>query len=310
MSFGRTAGGVPSLWNPGTGIFTAVPSPSLLFCSGHVLLPNGRLFVAGGHIQDGLGLPNANIFDYATGTWTARAPMARGRWYPTAVTMANGEVVVMGGTDQSGATVLIPEVWKTTGGWRALTTASMWMPYYPRAFLAPNGRLFYAGEMQQTSYLDAAGTGAWQFVANRVVANRDYGSAVMYQPGKILYVGGGSPPTATAGSCTPAAAMPLSLQGAPPHYLHRPVQREVRADLHRRHAQPDQYCPSHLGPAHVDHPRLRHEPAVYRGERYPGRPTLSVKAPTMKNRVPPGHYMMFLIDTAEVPSIVRIVQIK
>src|SRR6266705_3352747 len=27
---------------------------------------------------------------------------------------------------------------------------------------------------------------------------RDYGSAVMYEPGKILYVGGGDPPTNTA----------------------------------------------------------------------------------------------------------------
>jgi hypothetical protein len=30
------------------------------------------------------------------------------------------------------------------------------------------------------------------------VADRSYGAAVMYRPGKILYAGGGDPPTSTA----------------------------------------------------------------------------------------------------------------
>jgi hypothetical protein len=85
-----------------------------------------------------------------------------------------------------------------TGTWRQLPGASAWMPYYPRTFLAPNGRIFYAGELQGTSYLNTTGSGAWTFVANRLVAGRDYGSAVMYSAGKIIYIGGGDPPTPTA----------------------------------------------------------------------------------------------------------------
>ena len=38
----------------------------------------------------------------------------------------------------------------------------------------------------------------WSFVANRVGPYRDYGSAVMYAPGKVLVMGGGDPPTNTA----------------------------------------------------------------------------------------------------------------
>src|SRR5262245_28775348 len=52
--------GDPQIWDPASGAFTAVPSPSLLFCAGHDFLPDGRLLVAGGHISDFHGLPNTN----------------------------------------------------------------------------------------------------------------------------------------------------------------------------------------------------------------------------------------------------------
>jgi hypothetical protein len=198
LSFGRLNGGTPQVWDPANGSFTGIPSPSLLFCAGMAYLPNGKLLVAGGHISDGLGLPNSNLFDFRTNSWTPGPAMARGRWYPTATMLATGEVLVIAGTDQNGTTVMVPEVRRDNGTWRQLTSASRSLPYYPRNFLAPNGQVFYAGEMQATSYLNTTGTGSWTFVANRVVADRFYGAAVMYRPGKILYAGGGNPPTATA----------------------------------------------------------------------------------------------------------------
>src|SRR5881396_1086778 len=167
-----------------------------MFCAGHNFLPDGRLLVAGGHITDGHGLPNTNLFDPVMHTWQAGSPMAKGRWYPTNTTLPNGEVVTIAGTDEGGANVTIPEVWNGSS-WRQLTTASLSLPYYPRSFVAPDGRVFYAGEQQQSRYLDVTGTGTWTNGPLRKFGTRDYGSAVMYEPGKILYVGGG-PPTNTA----------------------------------------------------------------------------------------------------------------
>jgi galactose oxidase len=189
--------GHPQVWDPATGAFTAVPSPALLYCSGHDFLPDGRLLVAGGHISDDHGLPDANLFDPATRSWQVGPRMARGRWYPTNTTLPDGEMVTIAGRDESGAVVTIPEVWTGTG-WRRLTTASLELPYYPRTFVAPDGRVFYAGEEQQSRYLDVTGTGSWTDGPVRRFGPRDYGSAVMYEPGKILYVGGGNPPTNTA----------------------------------------------------------------------------------------------------------------
>ena len=110
-------------------------------------LPDGRLLVAGGHLSDDHGLPNTNLFDPATRSWQVGPPMARGRWYPTNTTLPDGEVLTVAGRDEAGALVTIPEVWNGSG-WRKLTTASLGLAYYPRNFVAPDGRIFYAGEEQ------------------------------------------------------------------------------------------------------------------------------------------------------------------
>ena len=182
--------GEPYVFNPSNGSFRAVSVGAWIFCAGHAFLPNGRLFVAGGHIADGLGLPDTHIFDVGTQTWQAMAPMRRGRWYPTATTLPNGQVVVLAGTDQNFANVGVPEVW-TGSSWRALTGANRVFPYYPRAFVAPDGRVFYAGEEKTSRWLSTANAGGWTTGPSHISGARDYGAAVMYLPGKILYVGGG-----------------------------------------------------------------------------------------------------------------------
>ena len=97
-------------WNPATGNFTSVPSPVDVFCAGHAFLADGKLLVVGGHIETNFGLPATNLFDAGIGNWTPSAPMQRGRWYPTATTMADGEVVITAGTDENAANVPVPEV--------------------------------------------------------------------------------------------------------------------------------------------------------------------------------------------------------
>jgi hypothetical protein len=72
-------------------------------------------------------------------------------------------------------------------------------PYFPWIHLAPNGQVFQSGPDQDTYYLDTSGTGAWNFVGDTQYGSRvDYGTSVMYQVGKVLILGGGDPPTASA----------------------------------------------------------------------------------------------------------------
>jgi hypothetical protein len=185
------------VWDPATGIMTLVPNPTTnLFCSGHSFLPDGRLLVAGGHKQfDGRGEPHTNIFDFNTNTWTRGQDMNAGRWYPTTCPLGSGEILVVSGTNESGAKNNTPQVWQpSTGTWRSLTTATeINQDLYPWMLLAPTGQVFNSGPTQTSRYLRASGTGAWSFVANSNFGFRDYGSSVMYDDGRVLIVGGGTP---------------------------------------------------------------------------------------------------------------------
>ena len=199
MSYGRMAS-TPVTWNPVSGTFTNLLHPADFFCSGHAYLPDGRLIVTGGHSgSDNYGIKTTYLYDFALNSWTRAADMRNGRWYPTTTTLANGEVLTISGGDTAAVTNDLPEVYQSNGTWRALTTARKIVAYYPMMFVAPDGRVAMVGPGQQTWYLNTTGTGGWTIGPNSVFGNRDYGSAVMYDAGKILLVGGNqAAPTATA----------------------------------------------------------------------------------------------------------------
>jgi len=198
---GGISGNDPRLWDPDTATTTPLTKPGYdVFCSGHTFLGDGRLFVAGGHIQNNVGLPNATAYDAISNSWAAFPAMNAGRWYPTTTTLPNGDALVVSGSiDNTVGVNRLPQVLElASGAWRNLTNAQLGLPLYPQMLLAPNGQIFNSGPSQTTRYLNTAGTGAWTVVGNRQFGNRDYGSAVMYDDGKVLVMGGGDPPTRTA----------------------------------------------------------------------------------------------------------------
>jgi hypothetical protein len=201
--------GYPHLWDPAKPdaklIVTPRP-PYSLFCSGHAFLPDGRLFFAGGHLYRNFsGEKRACIYDPFRNSWLQVASMNWRRWYPSCVTLADGDVLVAGGTFDFGQFTTMPQVWPARGSfWRDLSKAdnddkAPLVPYYPFLHVAPNGMVFQAGPNIKTFYLDPADQGRWIAVGDRAFRkDRDYGSSVMYEPGKVLVLGGSLPPTATA----------------------------------------------------------------------------------------------------------------
>lgn len=185
-----------------SSVWTYVPNDvTNLFCSGHNFLPDGRLFVVGGHRgPDNYGSPNTTIFDYGPYRWTTRtdAPMAGGRWYASTCLLGSGEVLVLAGSRNGGQDQNpLPQVWQTNhgGGWRSLTTALHAGPYYPPLYLKSNGNVAMVGWAPQTLYLNPSGTGKWSPGPNRNAGTRDYGSSAMYDVDKVIYAGGGLNPT-------------------------------------------------------------------------------------------------------------------
>lgn len=185
------------LWDPVTTAITTPPQPGRnTFCSGNSFFADGKIFVPGGHIQNNVGLASASYYDPFANTWTSVPNMNAGRWYPSTTTLANGDVLVTSGDDNMAVNDL-PQVYQVANNtWRNLTSARLGLPLYPRTFLAPNGRVFFATSTSR--YLDTAGAGAWSTVGNTIFGGRDnYGSACIDQNGRVFWFGGGDPPTAS-----------------------------------------------------------------------------------------------------------------
>jgi hypothetical protein len=193
--------GMPRIWNPTAGppsTARMIDVDTMLFCAGFALMPNGQLLVSGGHLQDDRGIPTTRFFTQ-DGAVSDGPDMAHGRWYPTVTVLPDGRALTMAGRDQANQVVTTPEIWDGTH-WTELTGAgTLEIPYYPRNFVDPkNGLIFYASERTRSRWFNVDGTGvgggrgSWtDGPSHRYGFNRDYGSAVMYETGKILVVGGG-----------------------------------------------------------------------------------------------------------------------
>jgi hypothetical protein len=191
------------LWNPATGELSETGDNGFkAYCVGHAMLADGRLFVAGGHIVPLVGTRETRVYDADTNQWVEHPDMTARRWYPTVLPLPSGEVLVLSGSIQLNEPNRIPEVLQLDGTWRQLAGAEIVLGLYPRTFIAPNGLVFTAGPDAQSRYLDVASGGHWTDVAAMNYGNRYRGSAVMYEPGKILASGGSDSlsgvPTATA----------------------------------------------------------------------------------------------------------------
>jgi hypothetical protein len=192
------------LWDYEGGSFTPTPVSYDVFCAGQATLPGGDLLAAGGtknYDNPWEGAPEAAVFSATGESWTNVANMADGRWYPTLVSLADGTVIAVSGTNQAGTGVnTVPEVFdQTTGAWTATPQVRTpdW-PLYPHLFLLRDGRLLFTGaSLGNTGMggqkLDLA-TGATTAVPGLSMAdNRDQAASVLLPPAqdqRVMVMGG------------------------------------------------------------------------------------------------------------------------
>ncbi|KAB5581197.1 hypothetical protein GE09DRAFT_1168392 [Coniochaeta sp. 2T2.1] len=214
------------LWSPSDNSHNPVPDPIgkdgrtvNLFCSGHCFLPDGNLLVAGGHVRDGWGMNQACIFITEESKFEALPVLNMGRWYPSLLALPDGRAIVMSGSDRGGPGGNISQIWPTTpfnpDAWaevrdpRAQTPVLDWsFSLYPRIHLTPKGHIFYAGPEPESRILelkndqgleiktstdgkDTLGTWKSANTVRRQGMFRDYCPSVIYDSGKIMYIGGG-----------------------------------------------------------------------------------------------------------------------
>jgi hypothetical protein len=211
-SQGMNHGDHPHAWDPATNVLQPLtPAGYDIACSGHTLTAEGKVLVAGGHVMEAVGLSRSSLYDPLTDSWTSLPDMNAGRWYPTTTSLANADVLVVAGSIDESTVNDLPQVRSASGGaWRDLTGARLTEPdiaqYYPWMYVAPDGRVFCAGRQQQSWTLDTRGVGSWTPVAASHFGTRDYGSSVMYEPGKVLITGGNPRGAGTPTAETPTAS--------------------------------------------------------------------------------------------------------
>lgn len=213
MSYGsdgkgnQTAEFTYDVWDPskGTGTTSHLTLPNTTgadtFCSGQILLPSsGAVILTGGDKTingvRNFSINDVNFFDWRSNSlYSAQQPMSFLRWYPTVLTLASGSTLVLGGRIDPQTPAATPEVYTEGIGWRRLDAVTSDDAYgqrnwsYPKAWQAPNGKVFITTIWGGTYYLDVqanGGAGTLQRTPVDLPAGDDYLPAVMYAPGKIL----------------------------------------------------------------------------------------------------------------------------
>ncbi|RZU00951.1 galactose oxidase-like domain-containing protein [Rivibacter subsaxonicus] len=173
-------------------------TPTDIFCNAQLVLPQAgsKVLMAGGDnfvngFTTNTGNPNTNIFDRADNSLTLGPDMYRPRWYATLTTMPNGDTYIQGGRDGTDR----PEVRTVDGAFRLLSDVdtSTLDFYYPRNYVAPDGRVFGYDTFGRMYYVNPEGRGSMVLLDTIPVANRGQdATSAMFLPGQILQFGGES----------------------------------------------------------------------------------------------------------------------
>jgi Galactose oxidase-like, Early set domain/PKD domain len=214
-----------AVFDPLTGTVTTQPVGWDMFCSGMVILPDGRAFVNGGTLRYDpfYGALRSSFYDLKTGAFTDAQNMAHGRWYPTVTNLPDGALMTFSGLSETGSTNTTVEIYTVGAGWSTPIGSPFTPPLYPRMTVLPNGKLFYSGSTPQSRFFDpVAKTWSGIVATTNYTGTRTYGSSVLlpltpannYKP-VIMIMGGGNPATATTELIDLSAATPSWKNGPP-----------------------------------------------------------------------------------------------
>lgn len=153
------------------------------------LLGDGRVLVAGG-LGPYLGrsaeatLRSAEVYDPATGRWTATGSMHTAREGHLAVELLDGRVLVIGGTSGSSAEVYDPSsgTWTQTGAPTGHPTAS------DTATVLTNGDVLLVG-YEFSAQIYHPSSGSWE-TTGQMIQRRSHHSATVLADGRVLVAGG------------------------------------------------------------------------------------------------------------------------
>jgi hypothetical protein len=277
-----------------TGAWAGGPSSAFGFRDSgtSVTYQPGRVLILGGGADPASSnqpTNTAEVIDLHAGgpSWQPGGTMARRRKQVNGTILADGRVLVTGGTSGAGfnnpcGTVLAAELWNPNTK-QFSTMASMQIPriYHSTAVLLPDARVLSAGST-------AAGPGGYP---GCTISLPDQFNAEIYTPPYLFNLDGSlaSRPVITSAPSNVAYGQPFLVQT--PH-----ASRITRVTWVRLSSV-----------THSFNQNQRFNELKF--EQIGGLAVLSVQAPSNPNLCPPGYYMLFIINGAGVPSVAAIIRI-
>ena len=181
------------LFDPTTSSFVPTTGGMVYTRTGHcaALLPNGRVLIAGGADSKGTLFKTAEVFDPATGTFTATGDLNQVREGATATPLGNGKVLIAGGQDGVGALLSTAELYDLTTGTFTLTGNMRTPRARHTATLLSNGNVLFVGSSSPTGSSEIFDPTSGNFsTTGSLVQARAHHTATLLPNGEVLVVGG------------------------------------------------------------------------------------------------------------------------
>jgi N-acetylneuraminic acid mutarotase len=164
------------------------------------LLGNGKVLMAAGSENVDYYGGHAQLYDYATGTWSVTGSLNVKRYYHTATLLPNGKVLVAGGEGIGGVAISSAELYDPSNGTWTVTGSMTTNREGHTATLLPNGKVLVTGGALNETYDSPAfssaeiydpATGTWSLTTNSMVTTHSWHTATLLPTtGKVLIVGG------------------------------------------------------------------------------------------------------------------------
>jgi hypothetical protein len=185
-------------YDPGTGAFTATGGMiDARMRPTTVALADGRVLVAGGRggPEGSVIFVEAELYDPATGTFSATGSLSVRRYVPSAVLLDDGRVLVVGGSNRDEGTLASAELYDpATGLFTATGGLSEGRDVNAQAVRLDDGRVFLAGGYNDAGPLASAeaydpATGVFTPTGSLPEPRGDHALA-MLADGRVLVVAG------------------------------------------------------------------------------------------------------------------------
>jgi hypothetical protein len=312
---------VPEIFDPATGLFTTLPTARLgiPYYPFMFVLPNGTVINAGANENPAA----TSALDLTTNTWTTVDPNVKdghsAAMYEPGKILKTGTAADSGESGPAAATAYVLDATQPSPAWRQVAPMA-----FPRAFhnttLLPDGNVLVTGGGRTLDGYDVGNsvfdaelwspiTETWQTLSRAAIPRLYHSTALLLPDARVLVAGSGNDGPAVDQTRAEIFSPPYLFRGARPTITDVPATAQYGTTIELVTPEFSSIARiSLIRPGAVTHSFDEDQRMVsLTFTKAPG--GLKVEMPANANLAPPGYYMLFIVNTAGVPSVASFVHL-